>query len=107
MQKIILLICCLFTAAAYAQQQKNFRPPSVPLVTHDPYFSIWSLADKLTDRETVHWTGARQPLHSIVRVDGKSYRLMGADPSHLEPLTQTGLSVYPTRTVYKFKNELI
>jgi hypothetical protein len=107
MRKILLLICSLFVAASYAQQQKNFRPPSVPLVAHDPYFSIWSPADKLTDRETVHWTGARQPLHSIVRVDGKSFRVMGADPSHLTPLNQTGLSVYPTRTVYKFKNELI
>ena len=32
---------------------------------------------------------------------------MGADPSHLMPLKQTGLEVLPTRTVYKFKNALI
>ena len=97
---IILLF--LFTAPCFSQQ---FRPPSVPLVAHDPYFSIWSPADRLYDKETVHWTGKEQPLHSIIRIDGKAFRLMGSQPTSLEPVKQTGVTVFPTRTVYNFQNE--
>ena len=56
----------------------HLRPPAAPLVVHDPYFSIWSPADKLTDADTVHWTGKPQPLRCTVRVDGRSFRTIWA-----------------------------
>jgi hypothetical protein len=78
-------------------------PPATPLVACDPYFSIWSQADKLTDTETTHWTGRPHRLSSLVRVDGKAYRVMGASPASVPALPQKSLTVLPTRTLYTFE----
>lgn len=82
---------------------ETLRPPAVPLVTFDPYLSIWSEADKLTDDNTRHWTHHEQALASLIRIDGKAYRLMGADPKEVPPLNQISLQVLPTRSIYEFE----
>ncbi len=94
----------LATAAYAADAAKTaFRPPSVPLVTHDPYFSVWSPADKLTDRWSTHWTGATQALCGLVRVDGKAMRFAGPEVAKTPPMEQVSLQVWPTRSVYTFE----
>ncbi len=97
---LLLLASCLATQAT-----EPLRPPSVPLVAHDPYLSIWSPADKLTDADTVHWTGKPNRLTSLVRVDGKAFRLMGTEPATVPALPQIRLEVTPTRTLYTFAGE--
>ncbi|MBV9122308.1 MAG: DUF4965 domain-containing protein [Planctomycetes bacterium] len=83
-------------------QAESFRPPAVPLVACDPYFSIWSCADHLYDDTTRHWTRTKQSLISLVRVDGTPYRLMGHEPKDVRAMPQLGLQVLPTRTLYEF-----
>jgi hypothetical protein len=82
-----------------------FRPPAVPLVTSNPYLSIWSMADRLTDDNTRHWTRHEHPLVSLIRIDGKSYRLMGKTPEHIPPLPQITVRVLPTRSIYDFEGD--
>jgi hypothetical protein len=95
----------LYTAPQPRQATDKLIPPATPLVACDPYFSIWSPTDKLTGEDTVHWTGKPHRLTSMVRIDGKSYRIMGASPGTVPALTQTSLTVLPTRTVYTFEGK--
>ena len=104
MKKILLFLSAVFLSAADAATAESFRPPAVPLVTFDPFLSIWSPADQLTDRATQHWTRREHPLVSLIRVDGQAFRLMGNDPTNVPPLPQTGLTVTPTRSIYEFEN---
>ena len=97
-----ILMVTLFGAAAIGQ---SMRPPAVPLVTHDPYFSIWSMNDHLNDGPTKHWTGKVQRLSGLVRIDGSVFRWMGDAPRGIAALPQTGVNVTPTRTAYEFMGQ--
>lgn len=62
----------------------ELRLPSVPLLTSDPFFSVWSNVDHLMDESTVHWCDQKRPLLGALRVDGKVYRFLGKDKLTLE-----------------------
>jgi hypothetical protein len=97
----------LLEGGARAQDARDkpeppLRPPAVPLVATDPYLSIWSMADRLTGDTTRHWTRHIFPLVSLIRIDGKTYRLMGAEPRSVPAMKQIVVYVFPTQTVYHF-----
>ena len=101
----------LASVSATAQAEtcrKAFRPPAVPLVSVEPFFSLWSAADRLYDVDTSFWAGGRQQLAIVLDADGASYRLCGRDDTNglstfaLPVLPQRALEVGATTTRYRF-----
>lgn len=92
--------------------KENFRPVAVPLVTADPYFSVWSMSDNLMQDHTRHWTTATNGMVGMISIDGKVWRFMGrlepdaklyetkTDPDGME---QKSVSVSPLTTTYVFE----
>lgn len=102
--RVAILVSLNFAVAvsASAQELPAFRPPAIPLVTHNPYFSAWSTSDRLTDSWPRHWSGPDQEMSGLVRVDGKSYRFIGPEPASVPAMEQLGVVVWATRTIYQF-----
>jgi hypothetical protein len=103
----LLTTASLAPSCALAQQASAHRPPAAPLIANDPYFSVWSMADKLTDVPTKHWSEAAQPLTGLIRIDGRPFRWMGAQPRQrpglprMDAMQQDALEVTPLHTRYR------
>jgi len=75
-----ILITAVFACNSKVESFINeVRPSATPLITVDPYFSVWSFSDNLNTSFTRHWTGIPQPLDAYLRVDGHVYRVMGRE----------------------------
>lgn len=89
-------------SAALGMSLSTFRPPAVPLIVHDPYFSIWSCSDKLNDSWPRHWTGTIMALCGLVKVDGQTLRFCGVPGGDMPALDQVKCTVEATTTHYEF-----
>lgn len=61
----------------------KMRPPATPLITSDPFFSVWSETDALNASDTVHWTGRTIALRCTVKVGDRVYGVMGRNEGTL------------------------
>ena len=85
------------------------RPVAVPLFTVDPYFSIWSCADKLYNGYTKHWTEKPWPIFIGLYIDGAFHAIAGTDGDYKtlrNRIHQTDLQITPLSSVYTFENDI-
>ena len=55
----------------------KLRPPAIPLITIDPYFSIWSPDENINFAPTEMWSGKQKTILGTVTIDGKKYLFLG------------------------------
>lgn len=82
----------------------KIRAPAYPLITVDPYFSVWSTSNNLTDSDIKTWYSKTCFLIGKAEIDGKGYMFMGsAADMKLPPMVQTDVTVKSFSTVYTFE----
>ncbi|MDF2543848.1 MAG: glutaminase [Herbinix sp.] len=78
----------------------KLRAPAVPLITVDPYFSVWSTKDVLNEGTTVHWTGKPNAITGTAIIDKEEYLFMGDKES--KKMQQTSIDMDACSTTYTF-----
>ncbi len=88
----------------------KFRPAAVPLITVDPFFSIWSCNDALYASPTEHWSGRPCPIVAGVFIDNTFHSVSGFDIDgklFKKRIYQRSVEITPTSSIYKFENEWV
>ncbi len=83
----------------------NMRIPSIPLITIDPYFSVWSHGE-LNHTVPYHWTGSPNTMLGTVTVDGNTYRFLGVQDD-IPVIPQTGVEIDALSTRVTYANDQI
>ena len=78
----------------------KLRAPAVPLITVDPYFSVWSCRDTLNEAATCHWTGHCNTINGMLWIDGEQYRFMGGEEAGGIPMRQISMEITALATQY-------
>ena len=80
----------------------KMRAPSIPLVTVDPFFSVWSPDETINVTNTVHWTGKGNSIIGIATIDGKEYSFLGYE-RNLHKMLQVSLDIDALSTTAVFE----
>lgn len=83
----------------------KLRPPAIPIITIDPYFTVWSPSNILTDTDLQHWSAKPNRIKGHVTIDDEKYRFMGTGEA--PAIRQTAFEMTAAVTSYTFENEKI
>ena len=82
----------------------QLRAPAYPLITSDPYFSVWSPSNKLNESNTVHWTNSPNTFSGVATIDGKDFRVIGDFEKDIPAMKQVLANCTAFSTTYVFED---
>lgn len=77
----------------------ELRAPAYPLITIDPYFSVWSFSDTLNGSDTVHWTGRSNRFTGSLQIGQKTLCFLG-NMENAEKMRQCSVELTTFSTKY-------
>ncbi len=84
----------------------KLRAPAVPLITVDPYFTVWSPDTQINVANTEHWSGKSNSIIGTVNVDGNEYLFLGYHRD-IHKIRQISLDIDALSTTAVFENKEI
>ena len=81
----------------------KLRAPAVPLITIDPYFTVWAPDCTLNHAKTEHWSGKGNSIIGTVETDGENQLFLGYHRD-IKKITQTSLDIDALSTTAVFEN---
>ena len=84
----------------------KLRAPSVPLITVDPYFSVWSPDTNLNHTKTEHWSAKGNSIIGTVEIDGETSLFLGYN-QNIKKIQQVSLDIDALSTTAVFENDKI
>ena len=103
---VSFILTAIIISFSYDGNTQVSKAPAYPLITHNPYFSIWSFSDQLNESTTKHWTGKPNSILGLIKVDGKVYRFLGKEDTlntlSIQLAKQESIDMSATETKYVF-----
>jgi len=103
---VSFILTAMVICFSYDGNAQVTKAPAYPLITHNPYFSIWSFSDQLNESTTKHWTGTPNSILGLIKVDGKVYRFLGKEDTlntmPIQLAKQESIYMTATETNYIF-----
>jgi Domain of unknown function (DUF5127)/Domain of unknown function (DUF4964) len=103
---VSFILTAIIISLSYDGNAQVNKAPAYPLITHNPYFSIWSFSDQLNESTTKHWTGKPNSILGLIKVDGKVYRFLGMEDTlntlSIQLAKQESIDMSATETKYVF-----
>ncbi len=84
----------------------KLRAPAIPLITVDPYFSVWSADSMINHSKTEHWSGKGNSIIGTVSIDGEKLLFLGYHRD-IRKIAQISLDIDALSTTAVFGNEKI